>query len=191
MSYIGTTEIGKIFLGSVEIDKAYLGDDLVFSSGPYIPTQYTLSVNPSSYSGTASAPSSAYDAETTTNYATTALTKGANAETYCYFKFNTSAIPAGATIDSVECKAKVYINNTTASYVAIRRVQMFSGTTAKGTAQNIPGTASVVTFSGETWSRSEVNDVRVRIYAKRGTSATNNNFSMRFYGATLTIKYSI
>jgi hypothetical protein len=32
MSYIGTTEIGKMFLGSVEIDKAYLGDDLVFSS---------------------------------------------------------------------------------------------------------------------------------------------------------------
>lgn len=32
MSYIGTTEIGKMFLGDVEIDKAYLGNDLVFSS---------------------------------------------------------------------------------------------------------------------------------------------------------------
>jgi len=32
MSYIGTTEIGKMFLGSVEIDKAYLGNDLVFSN---------------------------------------------------------------------------------------------------------------------------------------------------------------
>ena len=32
MSYLGTTEIGKMFLGDVEIDKAYLGDDLVFSS---------------------------------------------------------------------------------------------------------------------------------------------------------------
>lgn len=32
MSYLGTTEIGKMFLGDVEIDKAYLGNDLVFSS---------------------------------------------------------------------------------------------------------------------------------------------------------------
>ena len=31
MSYIGTTEIGKMFLGDVEIDKAYLGSTLVFS----------------------------------------------------------------------------------------------------------------------------------------------------------------
>ena len=30
MSYIGTTKIGKLFLGSVEIAKAYLGSDLVF-----------------------------------------------------------------------------------------------------------------------------------------------------------------
>lgn len=180
-----------MFLGDVEIDKAYLGDDLVFSSGPYVPTQYTLSVNPSSYSGTASNATGAYDSETTTTYATTNLTKGANAETYCYFKFNTSSIPDGATIDSVECKAKAYINNTTASYVAIRQIQMFSGTTAKGTAQNITNTATVFTFSGETWSKSDVNDVRVRVYAKRGTGSTNSNFYIRFYGATLTIKYSI
>lgn len=42
MSYIGTTEIGKMFLGDVEIDKAYLGNDLVFNSqqGPLVPVFY-------------------------------------------------------------------------------------------------------------------------------------------------------
>lgn len=33
MSYIGTTEIGKIFLGATEISKAYLGNSLVFQEG--------------------------------------------------------------------------------------------------------------------------------------------------------------
>lgn len=33
MSYIGSTEIGKMFFGDVEIDKAYLGSNLVFESG--------------------------------------------------------------------------------------------------------------------------------------------------------------
>ena len=43
MSYIGTTEIGKMFLGDVEIGKAYLGNDLVFggeSSLPYTIVEY-------------------------------------------------------------------------------------------------------------------------------------------------------
>jgi len=37
MSYIGTTELGKIFLGTTEIDKAYLGSTLVFESGSPTP----------------------------------------------------------------------------------------------------------------------------------------------------------
>lgn len=43
MSYIGTTEIGKMFLGDVEIGKAYLGNNLVFSgesSPPYTIVNY-------------------------------------------------------------------------------------------------------------------------------------------------------
>lgn len=45
MSYLGTTKIGKMFLGAVEIAKAYLGDDLVFQKGgspsPRLPAGYT------------------------------------------------------------------------------------------------------------------------------------------------------
>jgi len=43
MSYLGTTKIGKMFLGSVEIVKAYLGTALVFQKGgnlPYTPVAY-------------------------------------------------------------------------------------------------------------------------------------------------------
>lgn len=35
MSYIGTSKIGKMFLGGTEISKAYLGDKLVYQNKPY------------------------------------------------------------------------------------------------------------------------------------------------------------
>lgn len=35
MSYIGTSKIGKMFLGGTEISKAYLGDELVYQNKPY------------------------------------------------------------------------------------------------------------------------------------------------------------
>lgn len=40
MSYIGNDELGGMFLGSVEIEKAYLGNTLVYDSLPYIPLEY-------------------------------------------------------------------------------------------------------------------------------------------------------
>lgn len=33
MSYLGTTEVGKMYLGTTEIAKAYLGNDLVYENG--------------------------------------------------------------------------------------------------------------------------------------------------------------
>ena len=46
MSYIGTTEIGKMFLGDTEIAKAYLGSSFVYENTPaappsILPTGYT------------------------------------------------------------------------------------------------------------------------------------------------------
>ena len=188
MSYIGTTEIGKIFLGDVEIDKAYLGNDLVFSGAPYVPTQYTVTFNPSSNnsSGTVSNPAKGYDGETTTNYAQLAVSKTKGATSYIYFNFNTSSIPANATIDSVQCKAKAFVSVSTSITPSI---QMFSNTTGKGSAQTLTTTATTFTFSGETWSRSELSNARVRVQATRNSGSTTSY--LRFYGATLTVTYSV
>ena len=50
------------------------------------------------------------------------ITTGSNANTYIYYNFNTSSIPAGATITSVTCQAKVYINTTNSSRITTRQV---------------------------------------------------------------------
>lgn len=154
----------------------------------------TLSVNPSGYIRVAAYgltdPTNAYNDETNTTYALIRLTRGtAGAVTEVYFTFDTSAIPANATIKSVTCKAKVYISNTTSNRVATRQVQMFSGETSMGSSQNATTTPRVVTFSGVTWTRAQVDDVRIRFYATRGTSNLSSDYSFRFYGATLEIEY--
>ena len=163
------------------------------------PQQYTLEVNPSSFIPKATDGAwysldnyhNAYNDESNTTYALIHLTRGSsNAVTYCYYCFDTSDIPAGATIDSVECNAKIFISNATSANVAVRQVQMFSGTTAMGSSQNATTTARVVTYSGVTWTREQVNDVRIRFYAERGTKNLNSDYYFRFYGATLTIKYT-
>ncbi len=135
-------------------------------------------------------PTRAYTDTSSTNYSTINLTRGSQAETYVYFKFDTSSIPADATIDSVSCDVKIFINNTSSGNVATRTIQMFSGTTAKGSTQNATTSATIRTFSGETWTRSEISDCRVKLYAKRGTSNTDTSYYFRLYGAVLTVTYT-
>lgn len=154
----------------------------------------TLSVNPSSYIDVASFrvsnPTNAYTDETSTTYAVINLTRGtAGAVTEAYFGFDTSSIPANATIKSVVCRAKVFISNANANNIATRQVQMYSGTTAMGSAQNCTTTPGVRTFSGVTWTRAQVNDVRIRFYGVRATNNLNSDYYFRFYGATLEIEY--
>lgn len=154
----------------------------------------SLSVVPSSYD----ADYSSYDLSNaergyadsdSTNYAQIGLTRGSQAVTYFYYKFDTSSIPATAEIDSITVSAKIYINNTNANYVATRQAQMFSGTTAKGSAYTVSNSTTAFTISAGTWTRSELNDLRIRLYAVRGTSNVNTSYYFRFYGAEVTISY--
>lgn len=198
MSYIGTQEIGKMYLGTVEIGKAYLGNDLVYEAETHVPQQYTVTLYPSGYDDTdksyysISNPSNAYEAANTsdTNYCGVGLTRGASAYTYIYYTFDTSSIPAAATIDSISCTARVQIQTTTSSYVASRGCVMCSGTTEKTSSVTVSTTATNRTFTMGTWSRAECSDIRLKMYATRGTSNTQQSYSIRLYGATLTITYT-
>lgn len=199
MSYIGTNKIDKMYLGSTEIAKAYLGSNLVFQKGGGQPQQYTITLVPSSHDTTDYAyyafinPSYGYTNADSTTYSQLGLTRGSEgAITYAYYKFDTSAIPANATIDSVSCTAKYSSPSTTNSNnIRVRQIQMFSGTTAKGDANSINNTgATAYSLSVGTWTRQELSDTRIRLYAERGSRNVSSSYAFRFYGATLTITYT-
>lgn len=104
---------------------------------------------------------------------------------YAYWPFDVSIIPDNATIDSVECKAKVSLSNDSLCH---GEIQLFSGDIAKGIAASITDTRPrVYKLSIETWTRSELNSVRLKTSIK---STKANRRSILIYGADLTVTYT-
>ena len=126
---------------------------------------------------------------TNTTYATINLVTGSRATTTIYWPFDLSAIPSGAEIDSVSCKVKASVSST--SGVSSASVQLYSGSTSKGSSTSILSTStSAKTLSVGTWTRSELQNCRLCLKAQRGTSSTSTTRSLRFYGADLTVTYT-
>ena len=108
---------------------------------------------------------------------------------YVYLTYNTSNIPTTATIQSVAAKARLRISNT--SRVTNRVCQLYTGTTAKGSNTDFSSTSSggsVITLSTGSWTRSELNDLRMRI-GGTGSSSTSSKY-IYIYGTDITITYT-
>lgn len=139
--------------------------------------------------------SSGYNPSTNTQYASMNLTRGKSAESYMYWEFSLPTIPTGATINSITCNYKARTSNSSTSYIAQATIQMCSNKTTKGTAKSILTTStSASSFSSTqigTWTVAELNaGVKLRTYAKRGTSRTTSNYYIYFYGADIEVTYT-
>ena len=126
-----------------------------------------------------------------TTYARIALKTGKRAETWVYWPFDLSAIPSNATIDSVSCSVKAAVSVTNSSYITSRTIQLYSGTTGKGSATDLTRSDIAHNLDCGTWTRAELQDCRLRMYARRGSSdVTATNRYLDFYGADLTVTYT-
>ena len=159
-------------------------DSLVFN-----PTAYDSSSTwSSSYtSGTSNACDSTSN---TSSHARFSLRDSTNYTAIYDFEIN--GIPNGATITSVTGQVRAAIQNT--SYTA--KVQLYSGTTAKGSSTNINTSTnyqyggSLWTVNGGTnWTLSEVSNLRLRFTPNNVSS--NNNRYLYVYGANITVDYSV
>ena len=131
--------------------------------------------------------SNAYTDASSTTYARFSVTRNTTGSTY--YVFSVTGIPSGATISSVSCVARIYINST--SYVTNTKIQLYSGTTAKGTSKTFASTTNTntVTLNTGTWTVAELENARLYI-AGTGNNSNNSKY-IYFYGATLTIVYSL
>lgn len=146
--------------------------------------------SPSSYASVRNMTNPVGKGSSNTTYAQINLKTGSSAETYVYFPFDFSSIPENATIDSISCTAKGYTSSTSSSYVKNRQIQLYTGTTAKGRAVNLTTSATAQTLPCGTWTRAELQNCRIQLYAKRGTSSTSTSRYLRFYGAEVTVNYT-
>jgi len=123
-----------------------------------------------------------------TTYAQFSLSNGSTG--YLYYTFNIDGIPSNATITSIAGQVKVRVSST--SRVTNTVCQLYAGTTAKGSNVTFASTSTsnVVTLSpGTSWVVSELSNLRLRI---GGTgSGGNQTRAIYFYGASITINYSV
>lgn len=152
----------------------------------------TITLNPSNYTGLSNLTTSSsypisngYDDIDSTTYARLSLSTSTAG--YLYYTFDTSDIPSTATIQSISAQAKVRVSNT--QRVTSTVCQLYTGTTAKGSNTTFASTSStnVVTLTCGTWTRSELNDLRMRI-GGTGSSSSQSKY-IYFYGAEITITY--
>lgn len=119
---------------------------------------------------------------------------GSGVTSYLVYGFDTSNIPLNATITSVTCtvKASYYSSN---SMLTGHVAQLYSGTTAKGSSTSITGTGSTSSTQtvngGNSWTRAELNNINIRYTVTRGTSNTTSAASFSFWGATLSVSYTL
>lgn len=103
-----------------------------------------------------------------------------SSKAYIYYSFEFEGIPEDATIDSVSCKVKGHLENSSRSTANLR---LYAGSTAKGSASKFTSTsAQTITLTTGTWTRSEIDELQLR-------------FEIGYYGglvngATVTIEYS-
>lgn len=115
----------------------------------------------------------------------------ANAEGKLTYNFDCSSIPSNATITSVSCVAAAACYSS-GQYFNTRTLQLYNGNTAKGTATTITGNGGTRTdhnINGGSWTRSELDNIKIVIRVQRGTDTTQASFS--FWGATLTVNYTL
>lgn len=127
----------------------------------------------------------AYANADSTSYARLNVTASRTAE--IYFTFDTSSIPSGATITSVTANGKARVSSTTRITNTV--MQFYSGSTAKGDNTAFASTtATKRTLSPGSWTRSELNDLQLKV----GGTASSSSSSKRidFYGADITITYT-
>ena len=119
------------------------------------------------------------------------VTQTAYAEGKLVYNFDCSSIPRNATITSVSCQvgASCY---SSGQYFGTKTLQLYSGDVAKGTAVNNTGNGSTSTthnIDGGSWTRAELDDIKIVEYVVRGNNTTQASFS--FFGATLTVEYTL
>lgn len=153
----------------------------------------TLELNPSGYTGSTNITTSSsypisngYDGIDSTSYARLSLSTSSTG--YLYYTFDCSEIPSTATIQSITGTVKVRVSST--SRVTSTVCQLYTGTTAKGSNVTFASTSSTNTATlsaGSSWTRSELDDLRLRI-GGTGSSSSQSKY-IYFYGAEITITY--
>lgn len=128
--------------------------------------------------------------KTNTTYAEWYMIKGGAEITYVVYGFDTSSIPADATIKSVTIIAKCQSENGSSTRGGNTKVCLVSNGTNIAQSENKAfGTSPTLVTLTASMSRAQLDGVGVKIQAARGLISVNTQYWIRFYGADLIVEY--
>ena len=136
--------------------------------------------------------SNAYnDATHTANYASLEINGGTTGT--CYLNIPVS-LPSGATLQSVSCSVALQFSRNGSSSGFTSSVQLYTGTTAKGSATQWVSSATdvartVYDLTVGSWTISELANARLYLTATNNASSTHRFIYV--YGVSLTVTYSV
>ena len=118
------------------------------------------------------------------------LNTGTRATSTLAINFNLYKIPSGVTIDSIACRIKSRISNSS-PYVLTGVAQLYYGATAMGGEIELGTSAVAQTFNDVGyWDYDRLQQLYLLITCTRGVMGGTNNQTLRFYGADLTVNYT-
>lgn len=118
------------------------------------------------------------------------LNTGSGAVSKLAVKFDMSKIPTDAKVNSISCKIKARISNSS-PYVLTGVAQLYCGTAGLSGEIEL-GTSEVAQTFNDTgwWDRESLDELVLLITCTRGSLSANNSQTLRFYGADLTVDYT-
>ena len=136
--------------------------------------------------------SNAYTDASSSTYASLELSGGTTGT--IYLGLGGATIPSGATIQSVSCSATLQFNANGSGSGFTSSFQMYSGSTAKGSANNWVTEGSDVAkttynLSIGSWSASDIQNAKFYITATNNASSTKRYIYV--YGVSFSVTYSI
>ena len=131
------------------------------------------------------------DSSHTSNYASLEINGGTTGT--CYLDIPVS-LPSGATLQSVSCSVALQFSRNGSSSGFTSSVQMYSGSTAKGSATTWVSSATdvartVYDLTIGSWTISELASARLYLTATNNASSTHR--FIYIYGVSLTVTYSV
>ena len=158
-------------------------------------TSGTSTLIPYDYDGsgfTISNINNAYHDSSNTTYAD--LTLAGRTTGDIYFDLGGVSIPSGATIQSVSCTATLQFSRNGSSSSVTSSFQLYSSSTAKGSANNWVTSATDIskttyTLTTGTWTASEIDNARFYITCYNGASSTQRHIYV--YGVSFTVTYEV
>lgn len=136
--------------------------------------------------------SNAYNpSSNSSNYASLEINGGTTGTCYLDIPVN---LPSGATIQSVSCSVALQFSRNNSSSGFTSSIQMYSGTTAKGSSTTWVSSATdvsrtVYNLTVGNWTVSELANARFYLTATNNASSTHR--FIYIYGVSLTVTYSV